>query len=110
MKPLLREDAGHVARPVTDADLGTVQEYLQWQGLRRLGRDTVHQAVDMRSREKSYHPVRRYLDGLKWDNKPRLETWLHDYFGAEQNEYTAGTGKMFLISMVARHLQAGMQG
>jgi hypothetical protein len=28
------------------------------------------------ARKPAFHPVCDYLDGLKWDGKPRLETWL----------------------------------
>ena len=54
-----------------------------------------------------YHPVRAYLDGLKWDGKPRLATWLADYLGAVPSEYVAEIGKCFLISMVVRIRRPG---
>ena len=77
-------------RPVSDDDVGTLQEWLQFAGLRRIGRDIVHQAVDMRAMERRFHPVRDYLKVLRWDGKPRLATWLHEYLGAESTPYTAG--------------------
>jgi predicted P-loop ATPase len=51
--------------------------------------------------------VRDYLDRLKWDGKGRLRTWLHDYLGAPQSEYTEQIGTMFLIAMVARIYRPG---
>lgn len=94
------------ARPLKDADVTAVQEYLQLAGLERLSKDTVHQAVDLRARERGFHPVRDYLDGLRWDGTPRLYCWLHTYLGAEWTEatkrYVAEIGRMFLVAMVAR--------
>src|SRR5262249_29264116 len=86
MRPLFSEDSDFVARPVRDDDVAAIQEFLQWKGLRRIGKDTIHQAVDARARENSFHPVRDYLNGLTWDGWPRLATWLHEYLGAEENK------------------------
>jgi predicted P-loop ATPase len=95
------------ARPITDDDVASLQEYLQNQGLTRLGKDTAHQAVDLRAREKSYHPLRDYLERLVWDKTPRAEKWFITYIGAEDTAYTRAVGKMFLVAMVARIYQPG---
>jgi predicted P-loop ATPase len=94
-------------RLVRDVDAGTVQERLQHLGLKRISKDTVHQAVDMRAHARPFHPVRDCLDGLTWDQKPRLSNFLPTYFGTAANDYTKKIGAMFLISMVARILQPG---
>jgi hypothetical protein len=54
-------------RPVTDADVAAVREYLQLSGLPHIGREDIGQAVDLRARERGFHPVRDYLNALRWD-------------------------------------------
>jgi predicted P-loop ATPase len=101
--------AGILPRPITDADVTTLQEWIQKEGLRHLGKDIVHQAVDLRARERAFHPVKDYLNGLVWDGKPRLDFWLSYYLGVEPTAYAAQIGQMFLISMVARIFKPGCQ-
>jgi predicted P-loop ATPase len=97
-----------VPRPVRDEDVSQLQEWLQHQGLPRIGREIVHQAVDQRARECSFHPVRDWLDGLEWDGTKRLNGWLQTYLGATgPQDYLAAIGRMFLISMVARIYKPG---
>jgi Virulence-associated protein E len=107
LRPLFNPDPNFKQRPISDADVIAVQGWLQWFGFRRLGKFTVHDAISKHAREHSFHPVRDYLTALRWDGKERLRTWLHDYLGAEQNEYTEEVGKMFLIGMVARIFKPG---
>ena len=107
LRPLFGDDPSFVRRPVTDADVCAVQTWLQWFGFRKLGKATTHEAIDKHARDHSLHPVREYLNGLKWDGTPRLGTWLADYLGAEKNEYTKQIGTMFLIGMVARIFKPG---
>jgi predicted P-loop ATPase len=95
-------------RPLRDADVSDVREYVQHNGLARMGRDTVHEAVDKRARELSFHPVRQWLDQPRWDGTNRLDGWLKTYLGATGgDEYLRAIGPMFLISMVARVYRPG---
>ena len=103
----LKAEGSFKPRPVRDVDVGVVQEKLQHLRLKRISKDVVHQAVDVRSHERSFHPVRDYLGSLTWDRKPRLSKFLSVYFGAEANDYTKKIGEMFLISMTARIFDPG---
>ena len=51
-------------RPVRDVDVNLIQERLQQLGLKRIGKDAVHQAVDIRADDRAFHPVRDYLESL----------------------------------------------
>jgi predicted P-loop ATPase len=109
MEPLPGRGNGepHKPRPVTDSDVNVLQEYLQRKGLRRIGKEATHQAVDIRAHERAFHPVRDYLDGITWDGRKRLASWLTDYLGAERSTYCEWIGAMFLVAMVARILDPG---
>ena len=94
-------------RNFCDADTSQVQEWMQRAGLPKIGRETVHQAIDLRARERGFHPVREYLEALSWDGVPRLSDWLYRYMRTARSDYTARIGRMFLISCVARVFQPG---
>ncbi|WP_229681725.1 virulence-associated E family protein, partial [Neoroseomonas lacus] len=95
--------------PATDVHVGRLQAFLQTEGLETVGKDTVHQAVDIVAAENAFHPVRDYLNGLHWDGQPRLVTWLHRYLGVGHSDYASGIGKMFMIALVARVMRPGCQ-
>lgn len=114
MKPLpargtndLGNDEDRLPRPVRDTDVTQLQEWLQRKGLQKIGKDIVHQAVDLRSQERAFHPVRDYLDALVWDGRQRLSSWLVNYLHAERSSYVEGIGAMFFVAMVARIYQPG---
>jgi predicted P-loop ATPase len=103
----LKKQTPFTPRPITDDDVGIVQDRLQHLGLKRISRDVVHQAVDMRAHERRYHPVRNYLNSLSWDGTSRICNLFPVYFGSENTDYARVIGTMFLISMVARILNFG---
>jgi putative DNA primase/helicase len=57
----------------------------------------------------TYHPVREWLEGLKWDRKVRLDTFLVRIAGAADSQYVREVAKNFLIGAVARIYRPGEQ-
>lgn len=103
----MRSEPNFAPRPLTDVDVCLIQERLQRNGITRLSKDVTHQAIEARARECAYHPVRSYLDSLKWDGIPRLVDLFARYFGAPSDEYTKSVSAMFLVAMIARIFQPG---
>jgi hypothetical protein len=59
-----------------------------------------------------YHPVREYLDGLRWDEQSRIDSWLAVAFGANSNneliaEYISMVGRLTLLAAVRRIRRPG---
>jgi predicted P-loop ATPase len=79
----------------------------------KLSAEYTDQAVMFLSGQRRVHPVRRYLDGLKWDGKARLDRWLSDFVGVEDSEhlreYHRAVGSQFLIAAVRRVRQPGVK-
>jgi predicted P-loop ATPase len=109
LRPLFKADPHFRLRPLENIDVVDVQVFLQWRGFPRLGRDATHEGISKHAHKHRFHPVRTYLEALKWDGKKRLPTWLSYYLGAEHTTYTECIGTMFLVAMVARVLQPGCQ-
>ena len=63
--------------------------------------------VQMAADLNRFHPVRDYLDRLRWDGVSRLAGWLSRYAGAAECEYVSLVGRFFLIGMVARIFKPG---
>lgn len=96
-------------------DNDTLQARLRLNSLHSIdfGSQLVHDAVEAVARDHSFHPVRKYLQGLVWDQVPRLDTWLHRYLGADETKggdcrlYLKLAGAWWLIGAVARVMRPG---
>jgi predicted P-loop ATPase len=70
-------------------------------------KDFFHTVVEEAARRNAFHPVRDYLDGLKWDGVPRLDRWLVNYGGAAETEYVRAVGAITLVAAVRRVRKPG---
>lgn len=55
----------------------------------------------------SFHPVREYLEGLKWDGIARLDTLLIDYMSCKDSPYTRAISRKWMVGAVARIFEPG---
>lgn len=90
----------------TDNDDRLAAEWLQNNGL-HVPVEIAGQAVQTVANERRFHPVREYLRRLKWDRKNRAATWLRDYLGVEDSNYSRAVAERFLLASVARIFQPG---
>ena len=55
----------------------------------------------------AFHPVRDYLESLKWDGTPRVETVTIDYLGVKDDKYIRHTTRKALAAAVTRIFNPG---
>jgi predicted P-loop ATPase len=93
---------------LTDHHETMARAHLQTQGLNSTGGD-VGKAIQAAAKHNVVHPVRGLFESLTWNRVPRLETWLIDYFHAEDTPYIRAIGPRWLIAAVARIYEPGCQ-
>lgn len=72
-----------------------------------VGKDKIDAALLLVSEANRYNEVKAYLTSLTWDMLPRLDTVLHDYLGAEDNDYTRAVARKSFCAAVARVMTPG---
>ena len=71
------------------------------------GKQALLDANDLVMSQRTFHPVREWLESLEWDGKERLDTMLIDYLGAEDNELTRAMTRKHFTAAVARVMTPG---
>ena len=59
------------------------------------------------ARQRTFHPVRDYLNTLKWDGIARLDNWLTTYGKAKDTPFNKAVAAIVLIAAVRRVRQPG---
>ena len=98
--------------PIEDHHHLWMLRYFQRVGYPHIGKQTVVDGLYSLAMEKDrrFHPIRDYLNNLPpWDQVPRLDKWLHLYFGAKDDDIQRIIAPKFLTTMVARVFEPGCQ-
>ena len=93
-------------RILQDDDIDHAREWLQRHGLKPSGAEA-GAAIRLAAAANAFDPICDYLDGLTWDQKPRLDAMLTYYFGAIPTNLTPIVSAKFMISAVARAMRPG---
>lgn len=71
---------------------------------------TVVEGVKIVANRNRHHPVREWLESLKWDGVDRSSYWLRDCLGVVDSEYASLVGVLWLRQAVNRILHPGAKG
>ena len=96
----------HDTRYLTDKDDAGVRFFIE-KVYKISNVQKVRDAMDMLLLENSFHPVKDYLNSVTWDGRPRIDTLLIDYLGAEDTPYTRAVTRKLLAAAVARIFRPG---
>ncbi len=66
-----------------------------------------YDVISDQARQNSFHPVRDYLDGLRWDGAKRIDRWLIDYAKANDTAFVRAISRIVLVAGVRRVRQPG---
>ncbi len=94
------------AEPFRNVDYSGVRNYIECiYGIS--SQLKIDDALNLECERNTWHPVREYLNGLKWDGTERIDSLLPDYFGAVASPYTAEAMRVQLVGAVARIFRPG---
>jgi len=102
---------GQKWRPLRDNDYNLVRSILansyMHPAMISVSTEYVVNALMQYCEECSVDPARDYLLSLKWDNVPRIDTWLTKAFNADDNEEHRTFGAQWLKAIVKRVIRPG---
>ncbi len=94
--------AGPYPRPWSAVDVIALQAYFQRRYKARWTVETVEAAMRLTAASFPVHPVLDWLDGLRWDGAPRLDSWLQRAFGCPDDEFHRAVAAKTLVAAVRR--------
>jgi predicted P-loop ATPase len=71
------------------------------------GNGKIDSGLSLHSTDHAFNNVQDYLQGLKWDGAPRLDTLFVDYLGAADTPYTRAVTRKAFTAAVARAMEPG---
>ena len=92
-----------------DTDLILVKHYLSSYHRVEVHVMLIQEAITVVAYQNKKHPVREYLNSLKWDGTSRLNNWLTIAAGVTENQYSSCIGMKTLVAAVARVYQPGIK-
>lgn len=94
---------------LSDNDVQGVREWFESVAGKKVNPQDVAAAIEAVAKERPFHPVQDYLQEIEWDEVPRLDRVLPDYFQTADGPYECGIGPRWFIAMVARAMVPGCQ-
>lgn len=99
-----------------DATLGQLAHNMDTANFTNISESTLRQQIAVVAKENQFDSAKEWLEALTWDGKPRVESFLWRYFGAEIDvddgdmiEYTRLVSRYMWTALAGRAMTAGAQ-
>jgi hypothetical protein len=102
-------DDGPGWRPLRDADMAIMRRRLDQLGFKSVGPEMMRHAIQGVCERLRVDSAVEWLSSLRWDGTPRVEGFLTDVFGAEDNAYTRAVSNYWWSAAAGRVLDAPCQ-
>ena len=91
---------------ITDVDTFQIQRYMEeTYGLRN--DRIINKAIAIVASENGYHPIKDFLEGLKWDGVKRIKHAMTKYLGVDDDDYAEALMKLLLMAAIKRIYEPG---
>ena len=94
---------------VTGTDIKMMKGYLSTRFKFEASVQAIEEAVTYVAYNAKFHPVKEYLNRLVWDKERRLDSWLTDFLGVEDSEYSRAVGRKIICAAVMRAFHPGIK-
>ncbi len=92
---------------ITDEDIVNLKYFISESLNQDIPIQKLNEIILILSGRLAYHPIKDYLKTLEWDGVPRLDRWLIEICGTEDNPYYREVGRKILCGAAHRVRRPG---
>jgi len=96
-------------QPFRDVDYTRLRGELELKGFRPVSKEMMRDVVHRVAGLNPFDTATVWLEGLKWDGVERVASFLRDYFGAEDSDYTRDVSIYMWTALAGRVLVPGVK-
>lgn len=104
---ILLSPTAKLGTTIADIDMASLRNYLTRKYNLSPSRGNVEDAVIDVALCNQYHPIKDYLESVRWDGVARLDTWLTDILGAADTSFYRAAGRKIFVAAVKRIYNPG---
>lgn len=101
------DKTSHYEKYITDQDMHNIESYIEFTYGLSLGNGRLEKAISIHLQNNKVHPIKDRISAVKWDNEPRINRLLIDYFGVLPTRYSEEVIRKSMIGAVARLYSPG---
>ncbi|MBG0871860.1 bifunctional DNA primase/polymerase [Burkholderia sp. 9777_1386] len=96
-------------RPFEDQDVSAIRIQMERCGFKRLSKELARDAIALIAKENRFDTAITWLEALRHDGVPRIDTFLRDYLGAADTPYTRAVSRYLWTALAGRVMEPGCE-